>query len=557
MNIFFIIIHFLSINEVSSEKMISNYTMKWLDAQIFCRGHGMVSKTGKLSLVEKSELKVESYWSRQYTKRSDWIHFLGCYDQDTVLQHVITNLTVLDITVVKCQLFCLTDPKTFGIQGNSCLCFFSLDPEIQRLHIHNCNSVDEKFPAGNNSIFIYRTTVEESDQELLCVLIFCDKEEIFTMADCGSFGNALCTNKVLMGNYSWDEASQGCVQHSTYANYLKADIDLHVNPASTNFCTNYNISFSGPLWLGIRSSTFELEYKDDLKNLTKDIKCQSCGEECTLEDCSESRRAFCESASEGETISKVETTSRDNKALMTSYQNIYLDTSTIALEESSRMPNDALYSSESHRNTYSLSYTQDVSTKVTQLGSSSTQATTKASSEITPVVYSVPLALAVIIVVVCFLYCRKKRQKRRNLDVVSTAESKQLPAHFVANTELYEIADNSKLCSLHSDSVTLDTVHIPKSHGDITGEKKGVYEKAKGIKVSESTDVYNHLWEKDITIEQKENIYDHSSTICDTENPLYDVTTKTDHKVSPDPTYDHAVHLDNLTEGKTSEVNKT
>ncbi|XP_062601637.1 uncharacterized protein LOC134263321 [Saccostrea cucullata] len=240
---------------------------------------------------------------------------------------------------------------------------------------------------------------------------------------------------------------------------------------------------------------------------------------------------------------------------MTSDQNIYLNASTIAYDESSRMPNDTPYSSVSHRNTYLPSSTQEVSTKIRQLGSSTSQTTANGSSEITPVVYSVPVALAVILVVVCFLYCRKKLQKKRTLDAVSTAESKQLSAQLVANTELYEMADNSKLDTLHSDSVTLDTVHIPKSEGDITDDKSGVYKKASGINVSESTDVYNHLWEKDVITERKEDIYDRSEGICDKENPLYDVTTtKADHNVSPDPTYDHAVHLDNLPGKVTSEV---
>ncbi|XP_062584415.1 uncharacterized protein LOC134246140, partial [Saccostrea cucullata] len=306
MNIFFIIIHFLSINEVSSKKKISDQKMNWLDAQNFCQKQGMVSKAGKLSFDEQDSGK---YWTCHYTKRSDWIHFLGCFDQDTVLHYATSNLTILDKTYVKCQLFCLPDSEIFGIQGNSCFCLSTLDPHAHPLHINWCNLFNEKFPVGNemnNSIFIYRNikfnairsdkTDATNHQKDLCVQIFCVKfnEVKFTMADCESIGNALCTNKVLLGSYTWLKAMQKCDEQSTAADYLEADIDLYVHSAFSNLCTNYNISLSGPLWLGIQSSTLELEYKDDLTKVTKDMKCQSCRKVCKFEDCSKSRQAFCE-----------------------------------------------------------------------------------------------------------------------------------------------------------------------------------------------------------------------------------------------------------------------
>ncbi|XP_061178666.1 uncharacterized protein LOC133187321 [Saccostrea echinata] len=367
------------------------------------------------------------------------------------------------------------------------------------------------------------------------------------MTGCKSFGNALCSKTVLEGNYTWEKAMQECVQQSTSADYLKADIDL--DSTSSNICTNYSISPGGSLWLGIWSFSSELEYQDDndLTNLTMDMKCQSCVDVCILEDCNELRLAFCEPVSELETTGKHDRTSQYNTDSMTSDQKIYSYISTIAYERSSSMSTNAFYSSVSHKDKYASRYTPStyVSMKITTQGFSTIQEISNGSDNIThtAVVYGVPLALAIIILVVCLLYCRRKHHKKRNLDAVSPAECKQSSSHAQVKITLYELADNSKLEKPTSDSDTPETENQPN-----TGESE-MYEKVNSINVSETEDVYNHLRERSDSTEQSENIYDRSTKTYDIENPLYDITTNSAHqKASLDPKYDHAVSLDKLKE---------
>lgn len=108
----------------------------------------------------------------------------------------------------------------------------------------------------------------------------------------------------------------------------------------------------------------------------------------------------------------------------------------------------------------------------------------------------------------------------------------------MAKTDIYELADNSKMIPLYSvaESINTDKADVGRR---ILEQEDGV--ETTEIKLTVRDDIYNHLREVVTSDHQSENIYDHSTQRdVDRDESLYDVTKKeTNIQVIPDPTYGH------------------
>jgi hypothetical protein len=117
-----------------------------------------------------------------------------------------------------------------------------------------------------------------------------------------------------------------------------------------------------------------------------------------------------------------------------------------------------------------------------------------------------------------------KRKKRQRKDAQGESADASNTCHTVLEpkTDIYELADNSKLSP--------EGVTKQSNETEITEIKSLV-----------GDDIYNHLREVVTSDDQPENIYDHSTQRdAERDESLYDVTENQNNvQTIPDPTYSH------------------
>ncbi|XP_056018258.1 uncharacterized protein LOC125670291 isoform X3 [Ostrea edulis] len=498
----------------------------------------------------------------------------------------------------------------------------------------------KRFCDYKQSFYVYRTDdgdfyqsksehrISKNDEDV-CVQLLCDKHNTtrFSRVSCESMGHALCTNRVIKGNLTWEAAFKKCVEESTNtsAETLKADIDLSSNP--WNVCTSNNISVNQAVWLGIRTIEYDAEYENEEESdIEEATRCQSCKNDCKFENCGEFRLAACEpkllkrvtdntnvpvsanyqskmsnvptkpqstpktkptrsnvptkpqstpktnptrsnvptkpqstpktkptrsnvptkpqsTPKTNPTRSNVPTKPQSTPKTKPTRSNVPTKPQSTPKTKPTHKKNSLTPSTDSrYRSTTEESNSPRTDPHYTSIATEITEANAFKDlfgNKYTTIIYIISAVLVAIAIVMCSscIYFRKKRQGKETMGG-NADPSNTCHANLVAKTDIYELADNSKMIPLYSVAESINTGKADVGRR-ILEQEDGV--ETTEIKLTVRDDIYNHLGEVATSDHQSENIYDHSTQRdVDRDESLYDVTKKeTNIQVIPDPTYGH------------------
>nr|XP_022313783.1 uncharacterized protein LOC111118555 isoform X2 [Crassostrea virginica] len=295
-----------------------------------------------------------------------------------------------------------------------------------------------------------------------CIQIKCNKSSpLLRSGKCHKQRNLFCNNEVLPGQFAWQNAVDRCKAVSEISNDFKFEDLCKANHKGA--------------WIGFYTTTSEeerIKYSESLEPKS----CQSCDKDCTFENCSERRQAICETP----------TTMRPLPTLTS-----------------------VLITNQTTHNIASDDYiTRDTNVNIKMV-----------------LIYTASPLLAAILIVLCVLYMRSKRKRRRKEDL-----SRQ-----PVREQLYELADNSQLENMVNNQDRADgglCAGDPVTPG--TGQRE---------------DIYNHLRERSVDPSQEgeEGVYSRCVGGDDT-NDTYDVTFRSKLQFpTRDSVYNHVILFDSST----------
>lgn len=468
----------LSVFVVATEHN-SNHTMNWKDAVQFCGKIGMVLRKSKLSLYE---ISLGKYWTRIYQRESDLIYLYGCLNAHDVSKSE-------NMTKSRCIEECMNKGShLFVLQNNGCSCLSNPHPNLQQ----QCDL--------NSSPLVFGTIgTETNGKKEHCLQIDCQNKGKAEFVQCDEGANIICGNEEILGNFTWKSAADECNKRNGTRNF-----------ESNKVCDQGNNNTEKRNWFHFGTYTYIDEY---IKfNAVSDVnlkRCQSCEENCQFDDCNEKRIAACEKTMESEkgtmTTDKKHMTTKEMRNQITKdmYQatNDMHDHTTIAATN--------------------IQDTQDKTTKI--ILKHITEVVWDTTTGVKPpheagigdpgnvvVIYCVSILVPVLNLLILFLlYLRCRHQKKHALQKESDIPNNTQTETTGLKTELYELADNSKLDFSDPNHTVVKTTDA-STYKEPDGNRGSIGRDTHVPVACTIEDVYNHLCEKPVDCSSGiENIYNH------------------------------------------------
>ncbi|XP_078316764.1 uncharacterized protein LOC111121743 isoform X2 [Crassostrea virginica] len=473
--------------------LTSNDTMSWRDAVEFCAKEKKILRKGRPDLNEDVS---ERFWTRIY-KKEHFVYLIGCFKPSQIKTSIPTNMTDEEC------LTCLNHhPFMFAKYmnaENNCSCVNGTLPDLP----NRCDLNAHVFVFGAYDGYQNR----KHGVQLKCI----NNKPILIKKERHKKRNFFCNNKVIPGKYTWQKAIERCKKASGTLGKLKFD----------DFCKTTDIK----AWFGFGTVTSEEEYMKH-SDLLEPKRCQSCVKVCQFENCSEHRKPNCESETKPTSVNVLNTTSMRP-----------LYTATTSGVRTQYVPPHKTRTSGSQHTTVNTSqqttrllsqrstiYSVSITNQTTYNVGNNVTGDTNVNIKMVLIFTASPL-LAAILIVLCVLYTRSKRKRRRKEDL-----SRQ-----PVREQLYELADNSQLENMVNDQERADGGLCA---GDTVNPGSGQRE-----------DIYNHLRERSVDPSQEgeEGVYSR----CvggDDDNDTYDVTFRNKLQFpTRDSVYNHVILFDSST----------
>nr|XP_034315822.1 uncharacterized protein LOC109618528 [Crassostrea gigas] len=277
----------------------------WTNAYWQCRTEGKI-----LSNLQTHPLLNESYfWTGHYTRLSEWIKIIGCFEETSVNPLIKKSYDMYFPSVGRCQEVCLaSNYSVFGVQLNKCVCLEKIPGQGSRGSNECSLSCSENYSAATNIRFqnecgghqtynLFKSGSEMETSALKtngCLLIQCTKFDTrFIEQDCSTITAQIC-NKTLYAEYSdWQSSLVKC--KSKHNSYLLGDVNL-TDPRQA--CNLFQGQPYGPSWIGIAKEIYiSIDGGQDKivhvqsPNPRRCLKCNN--KNCVFADCFEKNYFVC------------------------------------------------------------------------------------------------------------------------------------------------------------------------------------------------------------------------------------------------------------------------
>lgn len=265
----------------------STEQLTWTEALNFCRNRNS-------SLIPGTRADFPTpHWTGYHHRLSDWIHVLGCYDDQEIRDLGVPPTHTLDRgSVGLCQERC--GHRSFALQDTTCMClrdFPSKEGVSPSRCDRNCSADDDGHVndcGGSGTFNVYRVTpseILESGITVNCMVLGCYEQwsQIHT-DNCTEDLGRICqseasTNKSLAPDEknfkSWSETYVECRDRGSY---LYGNISLEEN--SGTLCGRlYDIRSNTPeTWLGVARQVFLTTDRGE-DSFGKVLDCSVCFEQ--------------------------------------------------------------------------------------------------------------------------------------------------------------------------------------------------------------------------------------------------------------------------------------
>nr|XP_022318870.1 uncharacterized protein LOC111121744 isoform X2 [Crassostrea virginica] len=243
--------------------LTSKDTMSWRDAVEFCAKEKKILRKGRPDLNEDVS---ERFWTRIY-KKEHFVYLIGCFKPSQIKTSTPTNMTDEEcLTCLNHHPFMFA--KYMKAEENWCSCVYGTLPDPT----NQCELSEHVFVFGANDGYQKR----RYGVHLTCI----HNKPTLIQKESHKKRNLFCNNKVIPGEFTWQNAIERCKKASGMLGNLNFD----------DFCKRNNTK----AWFGFGTIISEEEYMKH-SDLLEPKRCQSCTRLCQFENCSEHRKPNCES----------------------------------------------------------------------------------------------------------------------------------------------------------------------------------------------------------------------------------------------------------------------
>nr|XP_022318867.1 uncharacterized protein LOC111121743 isoform X4 [Crassostrea virginica] len=545
--------------------LTSNDTMSWWDAVEFCAKEKKILRKGRPDLNEDVS---ERFWTRIY-KKEHFVYLIGCFKPSQIKTYTPTNMTDEEcLTCLNHHPFMFA--KYMNAENHWCSCVYETFPDPP----NQCDFSEHVFVFGANDGYQKR----KHGVQLKCI----NNKPILIQKEHHKKRNFFCNNTVLPGKFTWQKAIERCKKASGTLGKLKFDDFCKTTDIKAWF------GFGTVTTEEEYMKHSDLLEPKRCQSCVKVCQFENCSEHrkpnCESEtkptsvnvlNTTSMRPLYTATATTSGVRTqyvpphKTRTGGSQHTTVITSQQTTRLlsKRSTIySVSKKSKSTSVNVLYTTSMRPLYTVTTsgrrTQDVTPhQITTSGSQQTtvitsQQTTRLLSQRTTIysvsitnqtknnvgdnvnvtgdtnvnikmvlIYTASPLLAAILIVLCVLYTRSKRKRRRKVDLTRQPVREQL----------YELADNSQLENMVNDQ---DRADGGLCAGDPVTPGSGQRE-----------DIYNHLRERSVDPSQEgeEGVYSR----CvggDDNNDTYDVTFRNKLQFpTRDSVYNHVILFDSST----------